>query len=544
MESELRIKQLEEENIRLKSDLKEYKDKRCDEEKEFYHSIINNINIPVYVVDVDESGKFTYKLSNSFNVALTGVPFEEVENQSPDVLLSHIGQEGVNAILHLFNSCVETRDTITFEIPFSFKNENRWYFNRITPLINNQGRIYRLVGTGLDITERKESEIKFAEINEQLEKEKEKAELSDKHKSAFLANVSHEVRTPMNGILGFVELLKDPSLSSETSLRYIELIEQGGNRMLAILNDLVDIAKIESGQTSLNISNLKIYDILKDIHDFFNLEAKNKKITLKYYNQNEGLTISTDKQKFQQIISNLVKNALKFTEYGSVEIGYEVNHDNIRVYVKDTGIGIDEKDIKKIFERFSQSNKNNNNTKEGIGLGLSICKAFAKLLDGDITVESTQGSGSTFSFVFPYRKIKNSDVPEIQISSTNEKKNNAIRVLIAEDDEICFYLLKEIFEHNNIRYERAGNGKEAVDILEKDSAFNCILMDVKMPVMNGIEATQIIKEKWNHIPIIVQSAYTSGLDITKAFEVGADDFIPKPISKKLLLEKINKVLSK
>lgn len=271
--------------------------------------------------------------------------------------------------------------------------EIKWLHDRSFPVRNSAGKVYRFVSIAEDITSRKLFE-------EQLIIAKQKAEESDRLKSAFLANMSHEIRTPMNGILGFAELLEDPHLDGEEQKRYVEVIQKSGTRMLNIINDLINISKIEAGQIQVFMVSTDISALCQDLHSFFLPEARKKGLVLEFMNEEEteSLTIQTDKQKLHQVLQNLIKNALKFTNSGSIRFGYSANTKEVRFFVSDTGSGISKESIEGIFERFRQGDAADRRDQEGAGLGLSISKAFVELLGGQIWVDSIPGKGSEFYF--------------------------------------------------------------------------------------------------------------------------------------------------
>jgi len=304
-------------------------------------------------------------------------------------------------VLHNWDAATELLKPSYAEYRFLHSDGSvSWVLGQAVPEINNENEIIGYVGTITDISELKQIE---AELN----KAKDKAEESDRLKSAFLANMSHEIRTPMNGILGFAELLQEPKLTGEEHEEYIKIIEQSGIRLLNIINDIIDISKIESGQMKLNLSYLKINEQLKYIYNFFKPEADKNGLTLSC---NYGLNLTdtelyTDKEKFIGILTNLVKNAIKYTPSGTIEMGYNLTHDNnipkFIFYVKDTGIGIPKNRLEAIFNRFVQADIEDRQAKQGAGLGLSITKAYVEMLGGTIWVESEVNNGSSFYFSLP-----------------------------------------------------------------------------------------------------------------------------------------------
>ncbi len=279
------------------------------------------------------------------------------------------------------------------------KGEEYWESSIISPIFNEKGSLVNFLSIKKDITRDKI-------MSEELVKAKEKAEESDKLKTAFLSNMSHEIRTPMNGILGFAELLKEPGLSHEQILEYVKIIEKGGQRMLNIINDITDIARIESGQMKINLHDSNVNEIIKEAYRFFKPEAETKGLNLVFSSDLDGgeSIIKTDRDKLYAVISNLVKNSLKFTTSGSIQLGYVKKGEFLEFFVKDTGIGIPQDKQKVVFDRFVQADMSNSRFTEGTGLGLSISKAFIEMLGGKIWLESEEGRGSEFYFTIPYSR--------------------------------------------------------------------------------------------------------------------------------------------
>jgi len=396
-----------------------------------------------------------------------------------------------------------------------------------------------------DISERVEAE-------KELLKAKEKAEESDRLKSAFLANMSHEIRTPMNGILGFADLLKESELTGEQQNEYIDQIEKSGARMLNIINNIVDISKIESGQMNICLSETSVNDKMTNIYNFFKQETEQKGLQIYYKNalpENEAI-INTDQNKLYAILVNLVKNAIKFTHKGSIEFGYNLVETHgraslLQFYVKDTGIGIPKDRQKAVFERFIQADISDEQAFQGAGLGLSISKAYVEMLGGKIWVESEPGKGSTFYFTIPYHTEPEQKIITNSVSSgEDEIQVNNLKILITEDDKGSETLLEMVFNKFSRNILKAGTGIEAVEVCHNNPDIDLILMDIKMPEMDGYEATRKIRQFNKDVVIIAQTAYALAGDREKAIIAGCNDYISKPVSKALLIALVKKHFKK
>jgi PAS domain S-box-containing protein len=386
-----------------------------------------------------------------------------------------------------------------------------------------------------------ESLNRIQKINTELNRAKSRAEESDRLKTAFLANMSHEIRTPMNGILGFADLLTDPENSPESQQKYIQIIQQSGKRMLNIINDLIDISKIEAGQVELKIEQINLNELFDNMFNFFLPEAKARSLSLTYRKDlpNDESVILTDSTKLNQVLSNFIKNALKYTDKGQVSFGYVLKSNIIEFYVEDTGIGISSKIQKKIFERFRQGHLSETKVYEGAGLGLSISKAFIEILGGKVNVRSTVGKGSLFSFTLPYRTAKPNRKSTDTGKSSELNTSKEITILVADDDEISYLLIKDILRKQNVKVIWVNDGKKAVEIVSSNKEIDLILMDIRLPVLNGYEATRQIKEIRSNLPVIAQTAFASSTDREQALKAGCNDYISKPINSPLLIDKIN-----
>lgn len=387
-----------------------------------------------------------------------------------------------------------------------------------------------------DITERKHAEMAIV-------KAREKAEESDRLKSAFLANMGHEIRTPMNGILGFSELLKNKRLTQEEQLGYVDIIEKSGIRMLNIINDLIDISKIESGQMNINVSTCNLKEQAEFLYTFFKPEVESKGLDFSYtcaLLPNNSIII-TDKDKVTAILINLIKNAVKFTDKGSIEFGYTKNGNFLEFFVKDTGVGVKPEQKQVIFERFRQGSESLSRNYEGAGLGLSISKSFAEMLGGNIWMESKPEKGSTFYFTIRYKTENSTETANDSKHKTESaNKLKKLKLLIAEDDNISALLLSNIIKEFSCEVLWARTGTEAVEKSTSICDIDLILMDIKIPEIDGYEATRQIRNINKKVVIIAQTAYAQTGDKEKAIKAGCNDYISKPIMKHELLSLIRK----
>lgn len=406
-----------------------------------------------------------------------------------------------------------------------------------------------------EINIRKQTEV-------QLKKAKVKAEEADRLKSSFLANISHEIRTPMNAIIGFSDLLKEPNFSSEERDDFINIIINNGNILIKIIDDILDIARIEAGELKIEENQCPVNKILSELLDSFNgikiKEGKNNiEIRVNKAVKEPNFSITTDPYRFRQVMTNLIGNSLKYTNKGFIEFGYnfyedkkyaEIKEQNImlRFYVKDTGIGISKDKQKIIFDRFRQADNSFVRKYGGTGLGLSITKNIVELLGGEIWLKSKLGKGSTFYFTLPYNPIsynvnnKQKDID--RPPKVYDWKNKTI--LIVEDIESNYELVKKILSKTKANVLWATNGKQAVEICKSNKNIDLILMDIRLPQMDGYEATKLIKQFRKGIKIIAETAYVMAENQKKAFDVGCIDYIKKPLNSKELLLKINKYINK
>jgi PAS domain S-box-containing protein len=487
---------------------------------------------PVIIVITDINGDIAYV--NPKFTEITGYSSEEVIGQNTRILQS--GEHSQEFYKDLWDTILSGADWHG-EFHNKKKNgEHYWESAVISPVFDDDGKISSFVAVKEDITEKKN-------LIHELIAAKEKAEENNRLKSAFLANMSHEIRTPMNGILGFLGLLKEPDLSDENRNEYIDIVNKSGQRLLNTINDIIEISKIDAGQVTMQKSRFCMVELLNELTAFFRPEATQKGLALLCHVPDHPLEIESDKSKMESIFTNLIKNAIKFTSEGHIELTLEPLADKLLFRVSDTGRGIAPEKQEHIFERFIQGETALTRAYEGSGLGLSITREYVHLLNGKIWLESEVGKGSTFYVEFPYPdgQPANEQSPAQQNVANPEFRNEAKLILIAEDDESSFRYLSVILKAKNVKVIRAQDGLEAVDLCLSNPV-DLVLMDAKMPGLSGFEATQKILQVKPGLPIIMQTAYAFGTDKEKALEAGCVDFITKPITKITLHEVINKYI--
>ncbi|MDD2386393.1 MAG: PAS domain S-box protein [Bacteroidales bacterium] len=417
--------------------------------------------------------------------------------------------------------------------------EVRWVLGQVVPEIGLDGKLVGYVGTITDITELKGFELQLKEL-------KDRAEESDKLKSAFLANMSHEIRTPMNGILGFTELLKDPGVTEEEQKEYLKIIEISGNRMMEIINNIIDISKIESGLAEVKYKKENISAIFLNLYDFFEAEAKLKglKILLKNLSPKVDSNIFIDRNKTISVLTNLIKNAIKYTNQGEIEFGYIIKNNSkehlLEFYIKDTGIGIPDDRQEAVFERFIQSDINDKAARQGAGLGLAIVKAYVELMNGEIFLSSELGVGSEFRVIIPFVNTADCDSNQDSVYKIDSLKKN-LKVIIAEDDLNSFLIYSAYARNANWNIIHVINGIEAVETARENLDVDLILMDIRMPLMNGATAAKKIREFLPDVVIIAQSAFApnqNDSDQTSLF----NKYVTKPIDKRTFIRVIGECI--
>ena len=492
---------------------------------------------PEVICITDPDGIIEYV--NPKTLELTGYTEDELIGENPRIFSS--GEKPKEEYAQLWKT-IKSGNVWNGELHNKKKNGDfYWESAIISPIFDDLGSITHYLGIKEDITAKKQ-------LLDELIAAKEKAEESERLKSAFLANMSHEIRTPMNGILGFAGLLKEPNLSGDEKQEFIEIIEKSGARMLNIIDQIVDISKIEAGLMEVHIRDTNINEQIEYIFKFFKseIEGKGLKLIHNVSFPEKELIISTDKEKIYAILINLVKNAIKYSFEGTIEFGYNLvvinDRTTLQFFVKDTGIGIPKERQEAIFERFIQADIGDKRAYQGAGLGLSIAKAYVEMLGGKIWVESEEGHGSVFYFTIPYQIVPDEKIVTNNVFIEDEKlpKIKPIKILVVEDDEGASFFIKVLINKFCKEVLYAKNGIEAVEICRTNPDIDLVLMDIKMPVMNGYEATREIREFNKEVLIIAQTAYALTGDREKALDAGCNDYITKPFKKLKLNELIQK----
>jgi len=487
-------------------------------------------NIPDYIYFKDLESRFV-----RINKALANV-------FGLDDPLMALGKDDSNFFTteHSLEAFNDEQNIIRTGIPIIGKEEMETWLHRSPdwvsttkmPLKNAKGEIIGTFGISRNITDLKK-------IQNDLLQAKEKAEESSRLKTAFLQNISHEIRTPLNAIIGFSSILGNPELPAEKRAEYMNIINISNDQLLSIISGIIALATLEAGQEKLDEKETNINELLKNVYEQFSINFHSTKVNFSFYAElsGESSIVLTDPVKLTQIIVNLVGNALKFTNEGFVNFGYKIVANNIQFFVEDSGIGIPEDMHDLIFERFRQVDNSATRKYGGTGLGLALSRGYVNLLDGTIEISSKPGAGSTFTVTLPYKPVSRMFISAETNHAAQRKRIAADKlILIAEDDNNNFLLVEEILISFNLKIIRASNGLEAIDICSGAQHPDLVFMDIKMPIMDGIEATKKIKLFNPEIPVIALTAYTSENDKKRIYESGCDGYIEKPIREKALYD--------
>jgi PAS domain S-box-containing protein len=548
-------------------------DDKLARERILLRTLIDNLPDNIYIKDT----KLRKVLVNKADLALIGKHEEEVIGKDDSELYP---EKVAEQFMTDDRAVIEKGQPVLNreELLINNQGQKTWLLTSKLPLYDHEGQISGLIGIGHDITKRKkyvellkereqklkkkkeeylrlnqeylalneelsESIERIQKMNEDLRVAKEKAEESDKLKTAFLHNISHEIRTPLNGIIGFSDLLTKQNLSLEKREKFAHIIRINSEQLISIINDIITIATIEAGHEKPHEKEADINMLLKIIEsqNSLNIKAKNLSFSVSSELNDDEAIVLVDETKLLQILTNLVNNAVKFTSEGYIKVSCNLNGDFMQFTVEDTGIGIPSEMHERIFDRFFQIDHSDTRLYGGTGLGLSIVKSYVHFLNGKILVDSEPGKGSVFTVLIPYKPVKY--VRPENIPAYGElKKIGPATILVAEDEIENFELLNVYLSDFDLTIIHADNGLQAVEACKRNPSISLVLMDVKMPNMDGYEAAKKIKEIKPHLPIIIQTAFVFQNEREKSMSAYIDGFIEKPINQNILLEYLYKYL--
>jgi PAS domain S-box-containing protein len=518
------------------TEIKQIEDKLFTE-KDILQLVIDNIPDALYIKDIQ--GQFIRGNKPMADFLGIETPDEIIGKTSYDLFPLEIANELVELEQSVIN---KEKRIVTIQKQIRVKENEVWMTHTLIGINDLEGNVTRIIGIARDITE-------YINAQQELLKAKEKAEMADRLKSAFLANMSHEIRTPINGILGFASLMEMKEFTRNKEIEYLRIINNSGKLLLNLINDIIDIAKIEAGQLSLHYSDVFLPDLFSDLAGFYQGEKirrgkENVELRLNIPQSIHFQYLHTDQMRLKQIINNLISNALKFTHKGYIEIGCQPIESQLLFFVKDSGIGISKEECGIIFDRFKQAGKASDK-KEGTGLGLAISKGFVELMGGKIWVESEPNAGSSFFFTLPFHVCTESILEQAatsHVNMTNYSHWSSKTLLLVEDEEVNFLYIKELLEATGITLIHAPSAEKAIEICKTETIIDIILMDMRLPGIDGFEATRIIKRMRNTIPVIAQTAYAMENERKDCIDAGCDQYITKPFDQDILLEVINSFL--
>lgn len=417
-------------------------------------------------------------------------------------------------------------------------------------IINARLREDNISGILLDITDHKKLIEQEKKYQEELRIAKEKAEESDRLKSAFLSNMSHEIRTPLNAVTGFSCLLPDPDLTGENKKEFVHRIAKSCDVLLNLINNILDLSKLEAGKIKLNGRKCQLNKFLENIYSLYlNGMAKQDKSNLSFKlikaNSDDTFTVIADPDRIFQVLSNLIDNAFKFTENGSVGFGYKIRDDHLLFFVEDTGPGLSEAQRKIIFERFRKAEESKTKLYGGAGLGLAICNKLVQLMGGKIWVESEPGQGASFFFTVPFVLADiEKDTGQMKKIPIHEGSLKGKKILIAEDNQMNYQLIEAFLHGMDLNIVWAKDGKEAFDYCKSTGDVDMVLMDLRMPVMDGFQATQQIRNINKDLPVVAVTAFAISEEKERAEEAGFTDYLTKPVNREKLVQTIHKYIFK
>ena len=501
-------------------------DAQIKEVNQIMKTVLENIPLAISVKDTGNDLRYIYRNAVTFDgmKTLNVIGKTDFDIHSDETAITYRNED---------LAIMKNGKALIYNKEVSDNEGNRYIIHKQKLLAENGNRAPLIIALESNVTNIKQ-------LENELISAKEKAENSDKLKSAFLANMSHEIRTPLNAIVGFSRVIADTQNASER-MGYYKIVESNNSRLLQLINEILDLSRIESGIMEFVEEPINLNVMCQEVFDAHRFRCPDN-VELIFEDSDPNLWIYSDKNRLIQVFSNLIGNALKFTNEGSIRFGYRLKEKFIECYVKDTGIGFSKSKAKNVFERFAKLNT----TAQGTGLGLSICKSIVERLGGTIDAKSEVGQGAEFTFTYPYILPKKGVKPNKIENETNDNedfkladKKNLI-ILVAEDNDSNFKLLN-VMIGKKFTLLHARDGIEAVTMFEEYKP-NLILMDIKMPNMDGLDATRVIREVSPEIPIIALSAFVYDDDVKAALKCGCNEFIPKPVSQNLLTETLKKYL--
>ena len=489
------------------------------------NSILDSIlnNIPVYLFVKDPGNEFRYLYWNRAFEEHSGIPAERALGHTDLEIFpnpkdaEHFRRDDLELL--------RTGERVTFVEEYVNTAGETRIVNTSKSLVPVENRLPLIIGVSWDITDEKNAELEIVEARI-------RAEESDKLKSTFLANMSHEIRTPLNAIVGFAKLIGSAETEEEKQ-QFAEIIDTNSELLLQLINDILDISKIEAGTLEFRFKPINLNDLCRSEFEVHKTRMK-PGVELVFEEKYDDVQIVCDQNRLAQVITNLLNNAAKFTEHGSIRFGFDLKNDRVEFYVEDTGVGIPEEKVRDVFDRFVKLN----DFAAGTGLGLAISKMIVERMDGTIGVDSEVGKGTRFHFSIP---VAPRDLPGIDGCTPDAAgQQGRWTLLVAEDSDMNFRLIEAVLGQR-FRLVRAVTGAEAVEQFANVHP-DAVLMDVRMPVMGGLEATRQIRKMSPDVPIIAMSAYSYGNEPELAREAGCNDFLTKPLSQYSLNKILNAAL--
>lgn len=539
------------------------------QERILLRTLIDNLPHTIYVKDLEKRKT----LANRADLKLIGKSESEVIGKTDQEIFppneAELFDVDDDLVLSTGMTVLDREELIV-----NPEGQGVWLLTSKLPLFDHKGKITGLIGIGHDITTRKQAEQELKEselrlkqqneeyirlnhkysllneeltkslkqihkINSELQIAVDKAEESDRLKLAFLSNMSHEIRTPMNAIMGFSQLLTKSNMTCEKRNNIAQIISTSCDQLLTIINDILDISKIEAGQISMFPEIFGLDNLYTELIPIFDFQAKNKGLNLIYTRPEKykTLQLNTDRNRLKQVLGNLFSNAIKFTETGEIVYGFHIKKEHIELFVRDTGIGISAENSSLIFNRFHQVDSSCTRKYGGNGLGLPISKAFVDNMGGKITLDSKEGIGSVFTVNLPIEMVSGNTIKQGKIKiKVILKGSYKQEILIVEDEINNFLFIEELLSDKQFKITHAWNGAEAVEMFNHNPSINIVLMDIKMPVMDGYEAMKQIKVNNSDIPVIALTAYAMMEEKENALRAGFDNYISKPVKQDILLK--------